>query len=318
VQEFVKWKIKLRARYCEVYISAYQPEHQQIFYDAGLLPRGYIPSWKFNTKHSVFEDFILFNWHQGQISDEIQLIQEGWDLVKIFQFGCLTNNKIVKKTSNKKKIRELKNISSRVLFSPNILKSFLISGLLIFLTLIGISILVAQLVGDFSLIVYTISSLGSIRFTPFPYLFDMACMIGGFTTILFNILLFDQIYSYFIYSQKMFSVFKTGIITGFIGSVAIIMMGVFSLDRAGPKGLIHGIFAIIAFAGYVVSILIFSYYLIFCSHEISNFFGCTGLVGPLFASFLNWLFITPISEWLLLFSILIALIPQFLIIKNAF
>ncbi|MFX0006973.1 MAG: hypothetical protein ACFFA7_06300 [Promethearchaeota archaeon] len=116
-QEFMRWKKKLRARYCEIFVSAYQPEHQQIFYDAGLSPRGYIPSWIFNNEDHVFEDFILFNCHDGQIGDNIELIQEGWDLLDVFHIKSsqsLVNREMKSINSNCKKILELKRKKTHV------------------------------------------------------------------------------------------------------------------------------------------------------------------------------------------------------------
>ena len=43
VQDFKKLARLLKVRYCEAFISAYDVEHQSIFYNAGLNPRGYIP-----------------------------------------------------------------------------------------------------------------------------------------------------------------------------------------------------------------------------------------------------------------------------------
>ena len=65
----------------EVFVSAYKPDHQKIFLEAGLSPRGYIPSWNYNQKKNVFEDCILFNKFEGKIDKNIQLIPEGKELL---------------------------------------------------------------------------------------------------------------------------------------------------------------------------------------------------------------------------------------------
>ncbi len=82
VQDFKKLARLLKVRYCEAFISAYDVEHQSIFYNAGLNPRGYIPSWKFNKKKNKLEDYILFNTFEGKISKKIKLIEEGKRLLK--------------------------------------------------------------------------------------------------------------------------------------------------------------------------------------------------------------------------------------------
>ncbi len=40
----------MNLRYREVFVSAYEPSHQQCLYEAGLSPKGYIPNWKNNKK----------------------------------------------------------------------------------------------------------------------------------------------------------------------------------------------------------------------------------------------------------------------------
>jgi len=86
VQEFKKDIKNLNIRYCEIFVSAYNPYHQKILLDAGLSPRGYIPSWKYNHNKDYFEDFILFNYYEGEIDENIQLIPEGEELIRCLNF----------------------------------------------------------------------------------------------------------------------------------------------------------------------------------------------------------------------------------------
>ncbi len=83
VQEFIRTMRAYNARYCECFVSAYLPEHQKIFKDAGLMPRGYIPSWKYNYNIEKFEDHIVFNYYEGQIDESLQLVDEAEKLVLI-------------------------------------------------------------------------------------------------------------------------------------------------------------------------------------------------------------------------------------------
>lgn len=82
VQEFTRLAKLLKVRYYEIFISAYKVLHQTIFYKAGLRPRGYIPSWKFDQKRKVMKDHILFNYFEGDIDKNIKLIEEGKELLK--------------------------------------------------------------------------------------------------------------------------------------------------------------------------------------------------------------------------------------------
>lgn len=71
---------KLNVRYLEVYVSAFKPEHQKVFLEAGMRPRGYIPSWKYDEATQTSEDHIIFNSYKEEISEDIQLIQSARDL----------------------------------------------------------------------------------------------------------------------------------------------------------------------------------------------------------------------------------------------
>jgi hypothetical protein len=86
-QDFKMLADGFNTRYCEVFVPASEAEHQQIFYDAGLRPRGYIPSWKFNPNTKRFEDHILFNSFRGNIDKNIQLIEEGRELLSYLNFN---------------------------------------------------------------------------------------------------------------------------------------------------------------------------------------------------------------------------------------
>jgi len=85
IQEFKKIAFDIGIRYYECFVSAYEPEHQKIFLDAGMTPRGYVPSWKYCNESDEFEDCILFNYYKGEVDKNIQLIDEGWDLLKFLK-----------------------------------------------------------------------------------------------------------------------------------------------------------------------------------------------------------------------------------------
>jgi hypothetical protein len=75
--EFIK---KYNVRYAEAFISAYEPEYQNLFFKFGFSPRGYIPAWDYNNKTGKFEDSIIFNWYKGSLSTEPKLLDSGKDL----------------------------------------------------------------------------------------------------------------------------------------------------------------------------------------------------------------------------------------------
>ena len=80
VQEVKKLAGELKVRYFEAFVSAYNIEHQQIFRDIGLVPRGYIPSWKHRS--GIFEDYVLFNHYEGEIDKNMELLEEGRELLR--------------------------------------------------------------------------------------------------------------------------------------------------------------------------------------------------------------------------------------------
>ena len=80
IQEYKKCARDLSIRYIEAHVSAYNPAHQKVFLDMGLIPRGYIPSWK--HRDGIFEDYVLFNHYEGEIVKDMELLEEGWELLR--------------------------------------------------------------------------------------------------------------------------------------------------------------------------------------------------------------------------------------------
>jgi len=85
IEEFKKSAADLGVRYYECFVSAYQPEHQKMFFDAGLIPRGYVPSWVYNSDNDQFDDYIIFNSYSGEIDNNIRLVSDAKDL--LFSLG---------------------------------------------------------------------------------------------------------------------------------------------------------------------------------------------------------------------------------------
>ncbi|MFX1314868.1 MAG: hypothetical protein ACFE9T_03330 [Promethearchaeota archaeon] len=76
IQEIKEIIRNLKIRYFECYVSAYNPLHQKVFFDAGIIPRGYVFSWEYNIKKKCFEDRIVFNYVEGDINKNLKLIPE--------------------------------------------------------------------------------------------------------------------------------------------------------------------------------------------------------------------------------------------------
>lgn len=311
VQEFLQCKKDLRIRYCEVFVSAYKPEHQQIFYDAGLMPRGYVPSWNYSNKNGFFEDSILFNMFEEKLSTDIKLIGQGQEFLQTIGLASFSKaNECIEilpyETQNKNSpIKLLDTIF--FLKSQKKYRNTLLGAMWTYLSLLFVSLSAAMGFG-FNITLHTISDLGNSNYTPFPFIFDCACILAGAITIPYNFLIGrSKINS----KSKMFKSITshTGLIFGILGGIGYLFIGIFSLDRSGPDGLYHGVFAILAFSGFVLSIFFFSLRFILEERILPRLFGACGLIFPLIIFLLNVIFTTPLLEWLLLFSILLHVVP---------
>jgi len=310
VQEFIKCKNELEVRYCEVFVSAYKPEHQKLFYEAGLSPRGYIPSWEFNNQKNVFEDNILFNWFDGDISEDIQLIEEGKGLLGILGLGEVVQYEILSKEERVLQrfpsFQKVRTKVENIWNFPKLIKSILIIGLVVYLSLLFGSIGVASEFG-YTIISNTISQLGSSSHNPVPLMFDLTCVFGGCITIIMYCYLSRRIKLPAEQEVKVLnSLPKLALLFGIVGSFGIMLLGVFSLDRS--FGIVHSLVSVIAFGSFVIALL--SYGILISRYwcEMPKIIGFNGIM-PLLALIGNCIFPAPLSEWILLFSILTSLTP---------
>ena len=51
------------------------------------MPRGYVPSWKYNHITGEFEDSIVFNYYKGKVDKNLKLIEEGKELLNYIQLN---------------------------------------------------------------------------------------------------------------------------------------------------------------------------------------------------------------------------------------
>ena len=80
LEEFLKVIKENRVRYSEVFVSAFSPEHQQLFYEFGFRARGYVPCWSYKKEENAFEDYVVFNYFEGEVPRP-ELLPAGQDLV---------------------------------------------------------------------------------------------------------------------------------------------------------------------------------------------------------------------------------------------
>jgi hypothetical protein len=86
LQEWLSYIEEYGVRYTECYVSAYEPDHQNLFRKIGFRPRGYIPSWNFEKENEKenekFEDSIVFNWYKGALK-EPKLLESGQKILSL-------------------------------------------------------------------------------------------------------------------------------------------------------------------------------------------------------------------------------------------
>jgi len=82
LEEFLKCMKESSIRYSEVFVSAFCPEHQQLFYEFGFRARGYVPCWSYSKAEKVFEDSVVFNYFEGDVP-QAELLPVGQELVDI-------------------------------------------------------------------------------------------------------------------------------------------------------------------------------------------------------------------------------------------
>ncbi|TFF89281.1 MAG: hypothetical protein EU548_07730 [Promethearchaeota archaeon] len=83
IKQFIKNK---KINYFELFVSAYEPCHQKLFYNAGFKPTGYIPSWKFDPDKNGFVDQLLFVYYKGKSFNNIKLIPDTVEFLKTIKF----------------------------------------------------------------------------------------------------------------------------------------------------------------------------------------------------------------------------------------
>jgi len=78
--------IEFKLRYMEVFLSAYDSTHQMFFYNAGFKPTGYIPAFKYNKDNNLYEDQVLFVYHENPLNKNTHLIREIEEFLKSIKY----------------------------------------------------------------------------------------------------------------------------------------------------------------------------------------------------------------------------------------
>ena len=176
-----------------------------------------------------------------------------------------------------------------------------------YILLLILNILLSSFFG-FSLIRNYISDLGSKKFIPFPYIHDLICVFGGVVSLPVNFFVRKKLRIVYKSSKHSVLFAEFGVVLGIIGNVGYVFLGVFSLDRAGPGDIYHGVIAFISFGGYIFSIFFFSLNIVLSHKCRLKHLGLFGLIVPTALLFTYCAITVPLIEWLLLSSILLFLL----------
>lgn len=179
-------------------------------------------------------------------------------------------------------------------------------GLLLYLTLFLSSFSYATIEG-YTIFTHIISELALSNISPFPYLFDFSCIIGGLTSAIFYYLLLKK----FNTSQKFINFSRYTMLIGLIGSIGIISLDIFSLDQTG--GICHGLSAVFAFGGYIISISGFSLRIYYHTIWANKMFVVNGIL-LIISLILYFILLSPLSEWIMLLSIIYTIIHLFYLV----
>ncbi|MCJ7651763.1 MAG: hypothetical protein MUP85_24425, partial [Candidatus Lokiarchaeota archaeon] len=208
---------------------------------------------------------------------------------------------------------------AKALVDPKIVRYAIIINLFTFIPGLILSVLLANFFGPlgYNILDNFISDLGSITYTPVPFIFDFIIIFGAILTIpafLYNNkflmegtqeIIFNSAEK--IWKRLYYLLIDISAILGFffllIGSVGMFGIGIFSIDRSPP---IHFFFSVFVFAGLIFGALFAGIAILLKKVICPHFLGLYMIIGPFMAGFL---FLNPpvsisiqFLEWIMLFA----------------
>ncbi|TXT60092.1 MAG: conserved membrane protein of unknown function [Promethearchaeota archaeon] len=201
----------------------------------------------------------------------------------------------------------INNLSEKLLAEENV-KRIMYSLMGIYISLLIVGHIVATLATGYTIWDNWISDLGGGKYTPAPYLYDIACIAAGLLSIPFvfyteQFLIPDLKTT----TRKKIRLAEAALVFGLMGSLSYIGVGIFSEDR-NIFGL-HGLTSELAFGGFTLNAFFIGLFIVRYETKIPKILGVYGIIGPLTFLILFVLVANPLFEWFLLFAILVWLIP---------
>ncbi|MFX1311910.1 MAG: DUF998 domain-containing protein [Promethearchaeota archaeon] len=198
-----------------------------------------------------------------------------------------------------------------------------------YISLLIIGVIVAALLDPDGYTIWNnwISDLGGIDHTPAPFLYDIACIIAGSMTLPFTFYMENLLaplpkknqLNRAHYSRLRFRLSSFAFLFSFIGNFGYIGVGIFSADRNYKKLSVmgqgpHDMMSFLAFGGFTLGAFFMGWLIVLYNTKIPKILGIYGIFGPITFAIINLIESTPLLEWILLLSILIWIIPLFLIV----
>ncbi|MHA1985517.1 MAG: hypothetical protein ACW986_19775 [Promethearchaeota archaeon] len=202
---------------------------------------------------------------------------------------------------------------------PKIVKISIYISLATFLPGLILGLAVALTWGPipYNLLLNWISDLGSLKFTPAPFILDLTCTISAIfiVPLIFNL---SRLFSshmvenvnntkrdyYLIKFRRIFG--YTGVVCLFVGIFGMFFVGVFSLDRSPFNA--HFYFSSLAFGGFAFGAFFTGLAIVLKKRLFPKFIGYFMVLGPSTASILFLIAPEPLTrqllEWIMLFSAL--------------
>jgi hypothetical protein len=205
------------------------------------------------------------------------------------------------------------------------MKVLIFLSLIIYAALFIASFLTSIIFGESQISPLTnyISELSLSQYSPLPYLYDLGCIISGSLTIPITFYIKKttfhdrNVQKFNLSNRESFKILgHAGFISGLVGDVSFIGVGIFSLQR-NVFG-IHYLFAYLLFFGYILTALFVGLIILLYQTKLSTLMGLSGVLYPfvILALFLYTLICVPsllifyewfvsisLTIWLFLFSI---------------
>ncbi|TXT63155.1 MAG: membrane protein of unknown function [Promethearchaeota archaeon] len=189
------------------------------------------------------------------------------------------------------------------LLQKKVAKIFTISAIIIYWTAFFSSILLVILIGEnyYSPVFHYISDLGSLKFSPFPIIFDIGCIFAGLFSFPISIYVYHSLRiktkPYVENNHLLQTNLNLILISGFLGNIGFMGVGLFSVDRNFFN--VHFIFFITLFAGYYFLAFLVGTLYIFFKIKINKFVALYGFFSSIFVFIISVVLLLFSIEWIL-------------------